>query len=132
MTNSKTNIKFNPLPGKLQLIIDEELYTSEVINIWNDYVDEQGREDEYIWLFCEDNLDELLKDWPPSDIVFSLQCSDERDNWFIINHSSSEIISFPEWEVENHVNMPELIDWLVKDDKWQEYPELASAADIEL
>lgn len=85
MTNSKTNIKFNPLPGKLQLVIDEELYTSEVINIWNDYVDEQGREDEYIWLFCEDNLDELLKDWPPSDIVFSLQRSDERDNWFIIN-----------------------------------------------
>lgn len=44
----------------------------------------------------------------------------------------SVIISFPEWEANNYINMDELIDWLVKDDKWQEYDELKPAADIEL
>ena len=29
-------------------------------------------------------------------------------------------------------DIDELIDWLVKDDKWQEYDELASVATIEL
>ena len=34
MTNTTTN-KFNPLPGKLMLAINE-LYPAEVISIWND------------------------------------------------------------------------------------------------
>lgn len=29
-----TNTKFNPLPGKLMLVIDE-LYTNEVVHLWN-------------------------------------------------------------------------------------------------
>lgn len=67
-----TNTKFNPLPGKLMLVIDQ------------------------------------------------------------VNESRSEIVCFPEWEVNDHIDINELIDWLVKGDKWQEYDELKPAADIEL
>lgn len=131
MTNTTTN-KFNPMRAKLHLYINDTLLTYEVVSLWNDYVDEQGRDDEYIWPFTEDTLNELLKGWHPSDIIFSLQRTDQRDSWFILNESSSEIISFPEWEADNYINMDELIDWLVKDDKWQEYDELKPAANIEL
>lgn len=131
MTNTTTN-KFNPMRAKLHLYINDTMLTYEVVSLWNDYVDEQGRDDEYIWPFTEDTIDELLKGWRPSDIIFSLQRTDQRDRWFILNESSSEIISFPEWEANNYINMDELIDWLVKDDKWQEYDELKPAADIEL
>lgn len=130
MTN--TTNKFNPMRDKLHLYINDTMLTYEVVSLWNDYVDEQGRDDEYIWPFTEDTINELLKGWHPSDIIFSLQRTDQRDSWFIQNESSSEIISFPEWEVHNYINMDELIDWLVKDDKWQEYDELKPAADIEL
>lgn len=126
------NLKFNPMRAKLHLYINDTMLTYEVVSLWNDYVDEQGRDDEYIWPFTEDTLDELLKGWPPSDIIFSLQRTDQRDRWFILNESSSEIISFPEWEANNYINMDELIDWLIEDDKWQEYDELKPAADIEL
>lgn len=129
MTN---NLKFNPMRAKLHLYINDTMLTYEVVSLWNDYVDEQGRDDEHIWPFTEDTIDELLKGWPPSDIIFSLQRTDQRDSWFILNEASSEIISFPEWEANNYINMDELIDWLVKDDKWQEYDELKPAADIEL
>lgn len=131
MTNTTTN-KFNPMRAKLHLYINDTMLTYEVVSLWNDYVDEQGRDDEYIWPFTEDTINELLKGWHPSDIIFSLQRTDQRDRWFILNESSSEIISFPEWEANNYINMDELIDWLVKDDKWQEYDELKPAADIEL
>ena len=131
MTNTTTN-KFNSMRAKLHLYINDTMLTYEVVSLWNDYVDEQGRDDEYIWPFTEDTINELLKGWHPSDIIFSLQRTDQRDSWFILNESSSEIISFPEWEVYNYINMDELIDWLVKDDKWQEYDELKPAADIEL
>lgn len=131
MTNTTTN-KFNPMRDKLHLYINDTMLTYEVVSLWNDYVDEQGRDDEYIWPFTEDTINELLKGWHPSDIIFSLQRTDQRDSWFILNKSSSEIISFPEWEANNYINMDELIDWLVKDDKWQEYDELKPAADIEL
>lgn len=131
MTNTTTN-KFNPMRDKLHLYINDTMLTYEVVSLWNDYVDEQGRDDEYIWPFTEDTINELLKGWHPSDIIFSLQRTDQRDSWFILNESSSEIISFPEWEANNYINMDELIDWLVKDDKWQEYDELKPAADIEL
>lgn len=131
MTNTTTN-KFNPMRAKLHLYINDTMLTYEVVSLWNDYVDEQGRDDEYIWPFTEDTINELLKGWHPSDIIFSLQRTDQRDSWFILNESSSEIISFPEWEANNYINMDELIDWLVKDDKWQEYDELKPAADIEL
>lgn len=130
MTN--TTNKFNPMRDKLHLYINDTVLTYEVVSLWNDYVDEQGRDDEYIWPFTEDTINELLKGWHPSDIIFSLQRTDQRDSWFILNESSSEIISFPEWEAHNYINMDELIDWLVKDDKWQEYDELKPAADIEL
>lgn len=131
MTNTTTN-KFNPMRAKLHLYINDTMLTYEVVSLWNDYVDEQGRDDEYIWPFTEDTINELLKGWHPSDIIFSLQRTDQRDRWFILNESSSEIISFPEWEANNYINMDELIDWLVKDDKWQEYDELKPAANIEL
>lgn len=131
MTNTTTN-KFNPMRAKLHLYINDTMLTYEVVSLWNDYVDEQGRDDEYIWPFTEDTINELLKGWHPSDIIFSLQRTDQRDSWFILNESSSEIISFPEWEANNYINMDELIDWLVKDDKWQEYDELKPAANIEL
>lgn len=133
MTNTTTTTnKFNPMRAKLHLYINDTMLTYEVVSLWNDYVDEQGRDDEYIWPFTEDTINELLKGWHPSDIIFSLQRTDQRDSWFILNESSSEIISFPEWEANNYINMDELIDWLVKDDKWQEYDELKPAADIEL
>ena len=132
ITNTTTTNKFNPMRAKIHLYINDTMLTYEVVSLWNDYVDEQGRDDEYIWPFTEDTINEVLKDWAPSDIVFSLIRSDERDRWFILNKASSEIISFPEWEANNYINLDELIDWLVKDDKWQEYDELKPAADIEL
>jgi hypothetical protein len=132
MTNTTTTNKFNPMRAKLHLYINDTMLTYEVVSLWNDYVDEQGRDDEHIWPFTEDKINELLKGWHPSDIIFSLQRTDQRDRWFILNESRSEIISFPEWEADNYINLDELIDWLVKDDKWQEYDELKPAADIEL
>ena len=58
--------------------------------------------------------------------------SDERDAYFQVIESTSEINCFPEWEINDNIDINELIDWLVKDDKWQEYDELKPAADIEL
>ena len=130
MTN--TTNKFNPMRAKILLYINDTLLTYEVVSLWNAYVDEQGRDDEHIWPFTEDTIDELLKGWQPSDIIFSLHRTDQRDSWFILSESSSEIISFPEWEASNYINLDELIDWLIEDDKWQEYDELKPAADIEL
>lgn len=77
-------------------------------------------------------LQEVIKDWAPSDIVFSLIRSDARDAYFQVIESTSEINCFPEWEINDNIDINELIDWLVKDDKWQEYDELKPAADIEL
>lgn len=126
-----TNTKFNPLPGKLMLVINE-LYTNEVVHLWNNLCIAQNRTEDIIYPFVRDIVDNALKNWSPSAIAFSLQRSDERDEWFQVNESSSEIVCFPEWEVNDHIDIDELIDWLVKDDKWQEYDELASAATIEL
>lgn len=126
-----TNTKFNPLPGKLMLVIDE-LYTNEVVHIWNNRCIAQNITEDIIYPFVGDIVDNVLKNWSPSAIAFSLQRSDERDEWFQVNESSSEIVCFPEWEVNDHIDIDELIDWLVKDDKWQEYDELASVATIEL
>lgn len=126
-----TNTKFNPLPGKLMLVIDE-LYTNEVVHIWNNRCIAQNLTEDIIYPFVGDIVDNVLKNWSPSAIAFSLQRSDERDEWFQVNESSSEIVCFPEWEVNDHIDINELIDWLVKDDKWQEYDELASVATIEL
>lgn len=126
-----TNTKFNPLPGKLMLVIDE-LYTNEVVHLWNNFCIAQNRTEDIIYPFVEDVVDNVLKNWSPSAIAFSLQRSDERDEWFQVNESSSEIVCFPEWEINDNIDINELIDWLVKDDKWQEYDELKPAADIEL
>lgn len=126
-----TNTKFNPLPGKLMLVIDE-LYTNEVVHIWNNLCSAQNRTEDIIYPFVGDIVDDVLKNWSPSAIAFSLQRSDERDEWFQVNESRSEIVCFPEWEVNDHIDINELIDWLVKGDKWQEYDELKPAADIEL
>lgn len=126
-----TNTKFNPLPGKLMLVIDE-LYTNEVVHLWNNLCIAQNRTEDIIYPFVGDIVNNALKNWSPSAIAFSLQRSDERDEWFQVNESSSEIVCFPEWEVNDHIDIDELIDWLVKDDKWQEYDELASVATIEL
>lgn len=126
-----TNTKFNPLPGKLMLVIDE-LYTNEVVHLWNNLCIAQNRTEDIIYPFVGDIVDNVLKNWSPSAIAFSLQRSDERDEWFQVNESSSEIVCFPEWEVNDHIDIDELIDWLVKDDKWQEYDELKPAANIEL
>ena len=126
-----TNTKFNPLPGKLMLVIDE-LYTNEVVHLWNNLCIAQNRTEDIIYPFVGDIVDNVLKNWKPSAIAFSLQRSDERDEWFQVNESSSEIVCFPEWEVNDHIDIDELIDWLVKDDKWQEYDELASVATNEL
>lgn len=126
-----TNTKFNPLPGKLMLVIDE-LYTNEVVHIWNNLCIAQNRTEDIIYPFVGDIVDDVLKNWSPSAIAFSLQRSDERDEWFQVNESRSEIVCFPEWEVNDHIDINELIDWLVKGDKWQEYDELKPTADIEL
>lgn len=126
-----TNTKFNPLPGKLMIVIDE-LYTNEVVHLWNNLCIAQNRTEDIIYPFVGDIVDNVLKNWSPSAIAFSLQRSDERDEWFQVNESSSEIVCFPEWEVNDHIDIDELIDWLVKDDKWQEYDELASVATNEL
>lgn len=126
-----TNTKFNPLPGKLMLVIDE-LYTNEVVHIWNNLCIAQNRTEDIIYPFVGDIVDDVLKNWSPSASAFSLQRSDERDEWFQVNESRSEIVCFPEWEVNDHIDINELIDWLVKGDKWQEYDELKPTADIEL
>lgn len=126
-----TNTKFNPLPGKLMLVIDE-LYTNEVVHLWNNLCIAQNRTEDIIYPFVGVIVDNALKNWSPSAIAFSLQRSDERDEWFQVNESSSEIVCFPEWEVNEHIDIDELIAWLVKNDKWQEYDELASVATIEL
>lgn len=126
-----TNTKFNPLPGKLMLVIDE-LYTNEVVHLWNNLCIAQNRTEDIIYPFVGDIVDNVLKNWSPSAIAFSLHRSDERDEWFQVNESNSEIVCFPEWEVNDHIDIDELIDWLVKDDKWQEYDELKPAANIEL
>lgn len=132
MTNTTTTTnKFNPLPGKLMLVINE-LYPAEVVSLWNDYCKSIDDTDHCIHCLCGDELDEVLKDWAPSDIVFSLNRSDERDAYFQVIESTSEIKCFPEWEINDNLDINELIDWLVKDDKWQEYDELKPAADIEL
>ena len=132
MMMTTNNLKFNSMRTKLHLYINDTMLTYEVVSLWNDYVDEQGRDDEHIWPFTEDTINELLKGWHPSEIIFAIQRTDQRDSWFILNESSSEIISFPEWEVNNYINIDELIAWLVKDDKWQEYDELKPAVDIKL
>ena len=126
-----TNTKFNPLPGKLMLVIDE-LYTNEVVHIWNNLCIAQNRTEDIIYPFVGDIVDDVLKNWSPSAIALSLQRSDERDEWFQVNESRSEIVCFPEWEVNDHIDINELIDWLVKGDKWQEYDELKPTADFEL
>ena len=130
-TTTTTTNKFNPLLDKLMLVIDE-LYPAEVVPIWNDYCKSIDDTDHCIHWLCGDKLDELLKDWAPSDIVFSLNRSGERDAYFQVIESTSEINCFPEWEINDNIDINELIDWLVKDDKWQEYDELKPAADIEL
>lgn len=86
MTNTTTN-KLNPLPGKLMLVINE-LYPAEVVPIWNDYCKSIDDTDHYIHWLCGDKLDEVLKDWAPSDIVFSLIRSDKRDAYFQVIESS--------------------------------------------
>lgn len=130
MINTTTN-KFNPLPGKLMLVIDD-LYPTEVISLWNDYCKSTDDTERCIHRLCGDKLNEVLKDWAPSEIVFSLIRSDARDAYFQVIESTSEIKCFPEWEINDNIDINELIDWLVKDDKWQEYDELKPAADIEL
>lgn len=131
MTNTTTTNKFNPLSSKLMLVIDE-LYSAEVISIWNDYCKSIGDTNRCIHWLCGDKLDEVLKDWTPSEIVFGLNRSDERDAYFQVIESTSEIKCFPEWKINDNIDINELIDWLVKEDKWQEYDELKPAADIEL
>lgn len=132
MTNTTTTTnKFNTLPGKLMLVIDD-LYPAEVVSLWNDYCKSTDDTEHCIHWLCGDKLNEVLKDWAPSEIVFSLNRSDERDAYFQVIESTSEINCFPEWEIDNNLDIKRLIDWLVKDDKWQEYDELKPAADIEL
>lgn len=129
-TTTTTN-KFNTLPGKLMLVIDD-LYPAEVVSLWNDYCKSTDDTEHCIHWLCGDKLNEVLKDWTPSEIVFSLNRSDERDAYFQVIESASEINCFPEWEISDNLDINELIEWLVKDDKWQEYDELKPAADIEL
>ena len=62
MTNTTTTNKFNPLPGKLMLVINE-LYPAEVISIWNDYCKSIDDTDHCIHWLCGDKLNEVLKDW---------------------------------------------------------------------
>lgn len=132
MTNTTTtNNKFNSLRSKLMLVIDE-LYPDEVISIWNDYCKFIDDTDHCIHCLCGDKLDEVLKDWTPRDIVFSLIRSDERDAYFQVIKSASEINCFPGWKINDNLDINELLDWLVKDNRWQEYDELNPAADIEL
>lgn len=104
-----TNTKFNPLPGKLMLVIDE-LYTNEVVHIWNNLCIAQNCTEDIIYPFVGDIVDDVLKNWSPSAIAFSLQRSDERDEWFQVNESRSEIVCFPEWKVNDHIDINELID----------------------
>lgn len=124
--------KYNPLPAKLELIILDELYTMQVVRLWNNYCTDQILEEDIIHPFYADIIDTVLKHWAPSDILFGLQRSDERDAWFKVSESTSEILCFPEWEVSDHIDLNALIDWLVEDDRYQEYTEFASVSKVEI
>lgn len=72
MTNTTTTTnKFNLLPCKLMLVINE-LYSTEVISLWNDYCKSIDDTDHCIHCLCGDELDEVLKDWTPSTLSFNL------------------------------------------------------------
>lgn len=124
--------KYNPLPAKLEMIILDELYTMQVVRLWNNYCTDQSLEEAIIHPFCAEIIDTVLKHWAPSDILFGLQHSDERDAWFKVSESTSEILCFPEWEVSDHIDLNALIDWLVEDDRYQEYTEFASVSKVEI
>lgn len=123
------NTYYDPLKAKLHLVINDELYPIDVVYLWNDYCEAKGKTEEIIYPFCGDTIDEVLKAWSPSKIVFALQRTDERDEWFQVSEADSEIVCFPDWEMGNYVDEFALVDWLFKGNRWKKYDALKSGVD---
>ena len=126
MTNT-----YNPLNDKLHMVIND-LYPPQVVNLWNAYCRDQIRDEDLIYSMCTNVIEEELKKWSRSDIVNGLRRYDERDNWFIVSKTTSEIICFPDWELEKYVSMYELVDWLLKGNRWKDYDALAAPMEASL
>lgn len=109
------------LVAALNIALEDELYPRQVVRIWNDYCQDQNMNENEIYEFCGDNLDEMLNGWSPSEIAFAIRRTEERDEWFKISASCSEINCFPDWELCNYVDIHDLVDWLINNDKWKEY-----------
>ena len=109
------------LGGALLMIIDDELYPRQVVRIWNDYCQDQNMNEDEIFEFCGDVLDEMLSGWSPSEIALAVRRTEECDSWFNISVSCSEIDCFPDSELFNYVYRCDLVDWLVENDRWKEY-----------
>lgn len=122
---------YNPLNDKLHMVIND-LYPPQVVNLWNAYCRDQIRDEDIIHPMYTNVLNEELKKWSPSEIVMALRRYDERDNWFIVSKTTSEIICFPDWELEKYVSMYELVDWLLKGNRWKDYDFIASPMEAPL
>ncbi len=109
------------LDGALHMVINDDLYPRQVVRIWNDYCQSQSMNENEIYEFCGDNLDEMLSNWAPSEIALAIRRTEERDEWFQISATYSEINCFPDWELLNYVDIHDLVDWLINNDKWKEY-----------
>lgn len=120
----KTYNNGKTLVAALNIALEDELYERQVVRIWNDYCQDQNMNEDEIYAFCGDNLDEMLSGWAPSEIAFAIRRTEECDEWFKISASCSEINCFPDWELFNYVDIYDLIEWLVGNDRWKEYDEL--------
>lgn len=112
------------LVAALNIALEDELYPRQVVRIWNDYFQDQNMNENEIYEFCGDNLDEMLNGWSPSEIAFAIRRTEERDEWFKISASCSEINCFPDWELCNYVDTYALVEWLIENDRWKEYDKL--------
>lgn len=122
---------YNPLNGKLHMVIND-LYPPEVVYLWNTYCRDQIRDEDLIHPMYTNVIEEELKKWSRSDIVIGLRRSDDRDNWFIVSEATSEIICFPDWELEEHIDEDALVEWLLKDNRWKDYDALAAPMEASL
>lgn len=119
------------LEGALHIALEDELYERQVVRIWNEYCQDQNMNEDEVYAFCGDCLDEVFSGWAPSEIAFAIRRTDERDEWFKISTSCSEINCFPNWELFNYVDSSALVEWLIKNNRWKEYEELNIEEDEE-
>lgn len=122
---------YNPLNDKLHMVIND-LYPPAVVYLWNTYCRDQMRDEDLIHPMYTNVIEEELKKWSRSDIVIGLRRSDDRDNWFIVSEATSEIICFPDWELEKHIDEYALVEWLLKGNRWKDYDALAAPMEASL